>query len=120
MFRSYYATLLQAGVKIYEYTPGFVHAKGCLIDGKVGIIGTVNLDYRSLFLHFENNIIFYRAPIPEAFQADFLQTQKQCEEKTLQNIGLSFHKLIVDGVLRILPHFVDLLDGTDALPFHDV
>lgn len=58
MSRSFYPTLLQAGAKIYEYIPGFVHAKGCVVDGVVGTVGTVNLDYRSLFLHFENNALF--------------------------------------------------------------
>lgn len=51
--RSYYLSLMEAGVKIYEYTPGFLHAKVFLSDDRVSTVGTVNLDYRSLYLHFE-------------------------------------------------------------------
>ena len=101
MSNSFYPVLLEAGVKIYEYTPGFVHAKGCIVDGKVGTVGTVNLDYRSLFLHFENNSLFCGASILEDLRADFLATQNLCEEKTLENIGTGLGKWIVDGVLRI-------------------
>lgn len=100
MSRSYYSELLKAGVKIYEYSPGFVHAKACLVDDKIGTIGTVNLDYRSLFLHFENNSLFYQAPLLQDLKADFQGTQEQCEEKKLGNSGL--WTWIVDGVLRIL------------------
>lgn len=63
MSRSFYQVLLTGGIKIYEYTPGFVHAKSFVSDDKVATIGTVNLDYRSLFLHFENNSFFYRSSI---------------------------------------------------------
>lgn len=101
MSRSYYQMLLEQGVKIYEYTPGFVHAKGCVMDDEVCTVGTVNLDYRSLFLHFENNALFWRAPIVSDLKADFLSTQAQCVERTLDNIGVSFRKWLVDGVLRI-------------------
>ena len=101
MSNSFYTVLLAAGVRIFEYTPGFVHAKGCVIDGVVGTVGTVNLDYRSLFLHFENNSLFYRASILEDIKEDFLATQSQCKERTLENIGVKFSKFVVDGVLRI-------------------
>lgn len=102
MSRSYYHPLLAAGVKIYEYTPGFVHAKGCVIDDVVGTVGTVNLDYRSLFLHFENNALFYRAPLLGDLKADFAATQTKCRERTLQSIDTGFAKWLLDSVLRIL------------------
>lgn len=101
MSRSYYEVLLEAGVRIYEYTQGFVHAKSCLIDGVVGTVGTVNLDYRSLFLHFENNSLFYRCPILDDMKNDFLQTQSVCFERTLANMDLSVIKWFIDGILRI-------------------
>lgn len=88
-------------MKIYEYTPGFVHANGCVIDDEIGTMGTVNLDYRSLFLHFENNALFYRVPILKDSKADYLSTQTLCRPRTLDNIGVSFKKWVVDGVLRI-------------------
>lgn len=102
MSRSFYAPLLQAGVKIYEYVPGFVHAKGCLIDGVAATIGTVNLDYRSLFLHFENNALFYKAGIIREFEEDYRQTLESCREIKPQLSG-RFRLLhwTIDGILRI-------------------
>lgn len=101
MSRSFYPELLEAGVKIYEYEPGFVHAKGCVVDDVAGTVGTVNLDYRSLFLHFENNSVFYRASLLGALKADYEKTLEKCRERTLANIGTGFGKWVVDGVLRI-------------------
>ena len=57
--RANYYKLLEAGVKIYEYTPGFIHAKMFVSDDHVAIIGTINMDYRSFYLHFENAIVLY-------------------------------------------------------------
>ena len=59
MTRSYYKRLMECGVKIYEYEPGFIHAKTYLSDDKYAIIGTINLDYRSLVHHFENGVWIY-------------------------------------------------------------
>ena len=102
MSHSFYPVLLEAGVKIYEYAPGFVHAKGCVIDDIVGTIGTVNLDYRSLFLHFENNSLFYGAPILDDIKVDFLETQARCHEMRLgKNVKVNFWHWMLDGVLRI-------------------
>lgn len=102
MSHSFYPVLLEAGIKIYEYTPGFVHAKGCVIDDVAGTIGTVNLDYRSLFLHFENNSLFYAAPVLRDLKADFLDTQAQCREMRLgENVKVNFWHWLLDGILRI-------------------
>ncbi len=101
MSRSFYPVLLEAGVKIYEYTPGFVHAKGCVSDDIVGTVGTVNLDSRSLFLHFENNSLFYRASLLKELKRDFLATQEKCQERTMKDVGMSLGKWIMDGILRI-------------------
>lgn len=102
MSHSFYPVLLEAGIKIYEYIPGFVHAKGCVIDDVAGTIGTVNLDYRSLFLHFENNSLFYGAPILRDIKADFLDTQAQCREMRLgENVKVNFRHWLLDGILRI-------------------
>ena len=101
MGRSFYPVLLEAGVKIYEYTPGFVHAKASIVDDVLCTIGTVNLDYRSLFLHFENNSLFYKASLLRDLKADYLATQAKCRERTADNIDKGFWHWIVDGVLRI-------------------
>lgn len=101
--RSFYPVLLEAGVKIYEYTPGFVHAKASIVDDEICTIGTVNLDYRSLFLHFENNSVFYKSSVLEDLKADYLATEEKCRPvvpgKTYRP---SLHRWLVDGVLRII------------------
>lgn len=101
MSRSFYQVLLNGGVKIYEYTPGFVHAKSFVSDDKVATIGTVNLDYRSLFLHFENNSLFYRSGIVEKIKEDFLATQALCSEVQPYDKKRYSRRWAVDGLLRI-------------------
>lgn len=76
--RSYYRQLLEAGVKIYEYTPGFVHAKVALSDDIHAVVGTINLDYRSLYHHFECAAYLYRTPVLADIRADFSQTLEKC------------------------------------------
>ena len=80
--RSYYAGLARQGVRIFEYTPGFCHAKQCLCDGKLASIGTSNLDYRSLYHHFENNVLLYGCEAVEDIAEDFENLFPQCAEVT--------------------------------------
>ena len=80
--RSYYEELLSAGVKIYEYTPGFIHSKLFVVDDFYATVGTVNLDYRSMFLHFENGVLLYGTPTVADIRADILETQEMCLEVT--------------------------------------
>ena len=80
--RSYYAGLAAQGVRIFEYTPGFCHAKQMLCDGITASIGTSNLDYRSLYLHFENNVLLYGGEAVTQIQKDFEALFPQCEEVT--------------------------------------
>ena len=80
--RSYYARLISQGVRIFEYSPGFCHAKQCLVDGEMASIGTSNLDYRSLYLHFENNVLLYGCEALRDMEADFAETFDQCREVT--------------------------------------
>ena len=82
--RSYYKQLLEAGVKIYEYTPGFIHAKNFVVDDRFAVVGTVNLDYRSLFLHFEDGVWLCEAPCIHDIRADFEETLKVCERISLR------------------------------------
>ena len=99
MTRSYYARLMEAGVSIYEYTPGFVHAKMYVADGDTAIVGTVNLDYRSLVHHFENAVWMYCVPAIEDMEKDFLETQEKSvlvdEEMTRQSLPGKFVRTIV-------------------------
>ena len=100
--RSYYEDLLKAGVKIYEYTPGFVHAKAVLSDDKIAGIGTVNLDYRSLFLHFECNSVFYKADIVDDLKRDYLESQEECREITLDSLNHGVLHKFGDDMLRMI------------------
>lgn len=100
--RSYYPELLKEGVKIYEYTPGFVHAKAFIADDKIAGIGTVNLDYRSLFLHFECNAVFYKADIIADLKRDFLNTQRECEVKTVADTKKGLLRRFGDNLLRVI------------------
>lgn len=100
--RSYYKDLLEAGVKIYEYTPGFVHAKAMICDDIVAGIGTVNLDYRSLFLHYECSSLFYKSNIIFDLKNDYLKTQSECTQILKENWTFTaFHKFI-DNLLRLI------------------
>lgn len=80
--RSYYAALARQGVRIFEYTPGFCHAKMCIADGFAASIGTSNLDYRSLYHHFENNVFLADCPAVADIARDFEALFPQCREVT--------------------------------------
>ena len=80
--RSYYSGLASQGVRIFEYTPGFCHAKQCLCDGEIALIGTSNLDYRSLYHHFENDVLLYGCDALEDMGRDFEELFPQCREVT--------------------------------------
>jgi len=99
--RSYYEQLLEAGVKIYEYKSGFVHAKACISDDKLALIGTVNLDYRSLFLHFECSSLFYKSSAIFELKSDFEKTQIKCHERLLSEEKKGLIHRIINNILRI-------------------
>lgn len=80
--RSYYAGLAAQGVRIFEWSPGFCHAKQCICDGEIVSMGTSNLDYRSLYLHFENNVLLYDCEAVQKMEEDFIEMLAQCEEVT--------------------------------------
>ena len=80
--RSNYGPLVKAGVRIYEYTPGFIHAKECVCDDKMAVTGTFNLDYRSLYLHFENGVLFYGCKAVQDMKNDYEETLGKCKEVT--------------------------------------
>ncbi len=102
--RSYYNSLLKAGVKIYEYSPGFMHAKMFVCDDETAVIGTINMDYRSLALHYECGAFIYKSSAVLKIKDDFLKTQESSKEITLENnpfaAKLPFFQKLVLGVLR--------------------
>ena len=83
--RSYYGQLARGGVRIYEYTPGFIHAKQMLTDDDTAVVGTINLDYRSLYLHFEDAVLFAGCPAVRDVEADFKATFPVCREVTQES-----------------------------------
>lgn len=83
--RSYYKELIAAGVEIYEYTPGFVHAKTFVSDGATAVTGSINLDYRSLYLHFECAALLYGSPVVEDIEEDFQRTLPECRKVTVED-----------------------------------
>lgn len=84
--RSYYQTLIQSGVKIYEYQPGFIHAKMCLCDDKAAMVGTANLDYRSLYLHYENAVLLYHTPVLAEIKKDIEETLEKSRLITIEEL----------------------------------
>lgn len=100
--RAYYEVLVEAGVKIYEYTPGFVHAKTFLVDDKYGVVGTINLDYRSLYLHFECGNWMYKTKCLQDMKEDYLTTLKVCQPITLEACQkVAWYRKIGRGILRV-------------------
>ncbi|MCF2555106.1 cardiolipin synthase [Faecalicatena contorta] len=81
--KTYYHELIQGGVQIYEYTPGFVHAKVFVSDDDTATVGTINLDYRSLYLHFECGAFIYNNSEIDKIERDFQQTLAKCHKVTL-------------------------------------
>ncbi len=84
MSQSYYEPLLCAGVKIFQYTPGFLHAKCFVSDDKIATVGSVNLDFRSLFLHFECGVWMYRSRAVMEVKEDCLEVFAQSSEISLE------------------------------------
>lgn len=106
MSRSYYRELLEAGVRIFEYSPGFVHAKASLVDDCIGSIGTVNLDYRSLYLHYECNALFYNASLLKDLKKDLEASMDMSRERTLADEKSGLIHDLTDNILRIFAPLV--------------
>ena len=99
--RSYYRQLVQAGVKVYEYSQGFNHSKTFVSDDKVATVGTTNLDFRSLYLHFEDGVWVYGSGIVAAVKEDFLSTLPSCHRITPEDCARNALQRIVQDVLRL-------------------
>ena len=102
MTRSYYEELVEAGVKIFEYEPGFIHSKNFVVDDLWATVGTVNLDYRSMFLHFENGVLLYGTPSVADIRNDFLDTQTKSLPVTLADCrAISLPHRLLRDLLRL-------------------
>ncbi len=99
---SNYGDLLKAGVKIYEYSPGYIHAKSIISDGDNGIIGSINMDYRSFHLSFENGVWICDAPVLKDMETDIIETCKVSHEVELEEwLKRPWHKRVIESVLRL-------------------
>lgn len=100
--RSHYDKLLDSGIEIYEYTPGFIHGKVLISDYECAVVGTINMDYRSLFLHFECATYMYDVPAIKNIHDDFLKTlsvSKKVEKDVWEK--RSFSKKVIESILRL-------------------
>jgi cardiolipin synthase len=100
--RSYYAPLIRAGVRIYEYAPGFLHAKSYVCDDRVAVVGTINMDYRSLFLHFECGALLMDSPVIADIKQDALATMAKSREIPRVDYKKYSRSSLLDLILRIL------------------
>lgn len=82
--KSYRKRLVKVGVKFYEYLPGFVHSKAIVSDGKKAVVGSINVDYRSFYHHFENGVYMYKTKVIKEVEQDILDCLKECREDTLE------------------------------------
>ena len=101
MTKSFYHRLMNAGVKIYEYEPGFIHAKSYLVDDDYAMIGTINLDYRSLVHHFENGVWMYQCEAAKALKADMEDTLQKCIEVTPDMLKTNLLQRFICAAVRI-------------------
>lgn len=101
MARSHYHRLMDAGVQIYEYEPGFVHAKVYLADGETAMVGTINLDYRSLVHHFENGVWMHRCESVERIKEDFEGTFRKSIPMDKSNTRWNLAQRVIRAVLKV-------------------
>ncbi len=101
--RSFYPELLQAGIKLYEYTPGFIHAKVFVSDDRVATVGSFNMDYRSFYLHYEVGALFTHGTVLKDISNDYENTRQESQEiKLLDYKSFSFTSRTIGKVLRLL------------------
>ena len=101
--RSYYGPLVKEGVLIYEFTPGFCHAKQVVSDDVVATCGTVNFDFRSFYHHFENGVLLYNCPAVNDIKEDFYNLfAKSREVSSEYKFQRGFFKRFMDGIYRLL------------------
>lgn len=99
--KAFYSQLIKEGIKIYRYTPGFIHAKSIVSDGRYCIVGTSNMDFRSFYLHCECNAMFFDERISEQLHEDYLATCEKSHLVTEEEIKVRLPGLIFRSVMRI-------------------
>ncbi len=96
-----YGVLLESGVKIYEYLPGFIHAKSLVCDDESAVVGTINFDYRSLYLHFEDGVYFSGCQAVLDVKRDCEETFAVCKQCTKENTKRGIFGRLIDSILRV-------------------
>ena len=99
--RANYEPLISAGVRVYEYAPGFSHAKSFVSDNEVAVVGTINLDFRSLYLHFECGLLLDRTASILQIYDDFIKTLEKCTEFAARDLEKNFILRLFDSVIRV-------------------
>lgn len=99
--RSYYRDLLKAGVKVYEYSGGFMHAKTFVSDDHTATVGTVNLDFRSMYLHYECGALIFNSQTIGELKEDFLKTMEICHPITEQDCHPNLLLRLFQDILRL-------------------
>ena len=99
--KAFYSPLVKEGVKIYQYTPGFIHAKSIVSDSRYAVIGSSNMDFRSFYLHFECDVLMYGEDFCKQLRDDYLDTCKNSELITEDKIKIRLHSQIYRAALRI-------------------
>lgn len=99
--KAYYNSLLENDIKIYEYTKGFIHAKMIITDSNYASIGTVNMDYRSFYLHFECGVLMYDNSSIVDMEDDFMDILKECHQIKLEDTKISFLRSLKRAILRL-------------------
>ena len=102
MTKSSYPHLLEAGVRIFEYTPGFIHEKNVVSDDKYAVVGTINFDFRSLVHNYENAVWMYRTPTVDATRDAFMDTLSKCEEIDANKSKLKFSEWVVRNTIKFI------------------
>ena len=82
--KSYYESFIKDGIEIYEFKPGFMHAKTFVVDDEYGVVGSINLDFRSLYLHYECGVWLYKTESIKSMKDDYLETLKRCHKVTME------------------------------------
>ncbi len=100
--QSNYQNLIEAGVKIYQYMPGFIHSKCVICDDDTATVGTINFDYRSFYHHFECGVLLYQADAIEGLKKDMEETFAVSEQITLEWCRKKFVKTnIIGPILKL-------------------
>lgn len=99
--RGAYPDLLSAGVRIFEYTPGFIHSKQMIVDDRFAAVGTINMDYRSLVHHYENAVLLYKTESIADIRKDFEEIFEQSQEIFSDTINLTWYQMMIKEVTQL-------------------